>query len=450
MELFPYQREGVALLTERRRQILGDEMGLGKTIQALYAIDNLNCADNLIVVGVKVALGVWKYAISDEFGDKYKVHVYHGTPEKRKRIWGEYTQSPRPRFLLVTAPLMNEVHKLQYGWDAMVIDEYHRMGLCNRKTERFDSVTKFKQTNLFLLSGSPIKQGVQDLWAPLHLLDPIKFKSYWGFVNTYCTYSVTPFGRTIDRLPKDTSVMRDLLGRYVVRRLKKNVAPQLPPKFRNRYPLDMSTVQRKLYQQLEDDMVATYGDELERVLALTPNVITQVLRQRQLLVTPQLLGHHDKGAALEALPLLIEEAFESGTSVVVFTPFREALKFIHAEVADHIEHKAYFISGALRNKADAASIARQYQDEPDTFKVLYCTIQSGISFTAHAASVAFFVGADWDAETNKQAEDRLHRLGQKAETVNYYYLHYPGTVEDDVLQYFAEKDKAARVILSDS
>lgn len=437
-QLYPYQEQGVDFITKKRRVILADEMGLGKTLQALKAIDRADRYPALIVVGLKIAFGVWQSEIKKWLGADSL--VYTGTPMQRNALWTYWEREQTP-FIITNSAHIKEILERRRSWRAVVFDEYHLMGLRNRKSQTFQAVRKLYSGMLILSSGSPMSQGPQDLWPALHLINPKKFSSFWQYVNRYCVIEDNGWGKEIKRYPKRPAEMRELLSQYMIRRSKKEVLTDLPEKTRQIIPLNMTRRQHTLYRQLAREMVAEADDGQ---IVFAPSVLAKLTRLRQLLVSPLVLGIAEKGAGLEAVKDLVDVEFEAGNSVAIFTPFRDAADIIAKEMRHHTRH-VFTVKGNMKQE-DFNKAINTFQTLKTPKKVLVATIKSAVSFTAHAASVGIFLGQEWDYNDNVQAEDRLHRVGQK-NAVRIYYIKHDKTLDQHVLDTLMDKRSAINITL---
>jgi SWI/SNF-related matrix-associated actin-dependent regulator 1 of chromatin subfamily A len=174
-------------------------------------------------------------------------------------------------------------------------------------------------------------------------------------------------------------------------------------------------------------------------LVWSQSKMTQILRLRQILVTPYLLGENDQGAALSALTYHAQVEFDAGNPIIVYTSFVQAFPHIRRalEEADADADAVWSISGGMTAKRLSDTIA-EFQAAPTRRKALVCSIKGATSFTATEASVAFFVGFEWVPGENEQAEDRMHRIGQKNHVRCYYFIH-PGTIEEHMVKILNEK-----------
>lgn len=331
-------------------------------------------------------------------------------------------------------------------WKGLIADEIHSAGLLNHKTETWKSLKKFAEIVdfVYLLTGTPVRKGVIDLYAPLHLISPKEFSNYWGYVNRYCVTIPTPFGKEIQRNPRDIPSFRSMLKKYMVRRLKDEVLTQLPGKRRQIIYVEKDAAQEQIYKDLAEEMMSLYGDEV----ILTPNTMTMMLRLRQLLVCPKLLSSSlSYGNALETIVSMGQSLIDGEQPFVIFTPFRQALPYIAEVLKKEIKGLTaiHTVQGGMSSE-EFAEQWQSFQKSRSKKKILLCVIKSGASFHATEASHAFFLGYEWDFNQNAQAEDRLCRIGQK-NFVNIYYLMHKDTVDEDVAQKLNDKQDASNWII---
>ncbi len=453
-ELRPYQVEGSEFLVHARRAILADDMGLGKTLTSLDATYQLSKSPTLILAP-KIALYVWQKEIDKWFGEPSA--VYSGFPHIRNQVWRNFEQH-NIRYLITNYAFAQEVMQRRPKWDNLICDEIHIAGLLNRKTQTFGKVQDLARASdlLFLLTGTPMRQTPADLWAPLNLVAPKDFTSYWNYVRDYCITTKNyigdkMFGITIERRPADIAQWQDMLKCYLIRRLKSTAMPDLPPKTRQPLYVDMTHAQATLYNQMAKDYVIqferlydptrpeSFGLGTDRLVVAQSEMVAR-MRLRQLLITPQILGLNIVGGLLKLLPEMINNEFLSGNPVVIFTPFKKAIPFI-MEALQKLNPISFFvIHGGMSAKATSEQW-KGFQDSTDLRRVFICTIKSGASFDLHSSAVAYFIGYEWDAHLNVQAEDRLHREGQ-IDNVRIHYLIHKNTVDEDIMRTVAEKQDA--------
>ena len=434
IKLYDYQEENVRRLVDGRRMLLCDEPGLGKTLQILTTIDRLKSRKTLIVAP-KIATGVFQYECKKWYN--WNSIVYAGTPKQRAKLRDDFN-SGACNILITNYALLDEVKMYYPQWTTIICDEVHLGGLLNKKTQKFKTLKSMICENLFLMTATPIRSNPADMWALLHLLYPKVYNSYWSWVHRYCTVVDTMFGKEIQPRPKNPIKFKEMLSKHMVRNLKKDVLTQLPSKTRQVLPMTMTAKQQKAYNDVLHDMILETDDDI----IITTGVLAQLLRLRQILCCPKMIGIDDNGAAITALVehyLPIE--FDNKNSVVIATPFRQAVPYIvdaiKTSFPDIIVEE---IHGGI--KETAQEVAARFQSIPTHKKVIVYTIKSGASWTATDANVGYFLGCEWTCIDNEQAEDRIHRIGQ-SKPVRVNYILHDGTVDKLVMDKLDSKAYAS-------
>lgn len=440
LQLRQYQKEDVDFIVNKRngRAYNGNEPGLGKTVETLESmIQLLSGKYRALIIGTKVSLGTWQYEALKWYG--LKTTIYSGTPKQRAQIWEQFMQQDSG-ILITNFSMCDELQKKNLYWDFISADEIHKGGLLNHQTKTYTAFAKLKSKYMILMTGTPVRRGPQDLWAPFHLLYPKHFPAYWPFVYKHCIVIKTMFGKEIENRPLNAQAFNKMVFEYMVRRKKKDVLTELPDKIRQPLYLELEGAQKKAYEDLATNMMLELPNE---EILITPNIATQILRLRQLLVTPQLLGIDEEGAGIEALRELVQDQFDIKKAVAICTPFRQAIPFIQKAMEDLTPH-IFEIHGQIKQSAKEVSL--EFQNCKAVNKIMLYTIKSGMSWDAYEASTVFFLGYEWGAYDNLQAEDRLHRIGQK-DTVHVNYIMHKNTVDDLVLSKLNDKQMAENWIM---
>jgi SWI/SNF-related matrix-associated actin-dependent regulator 1 of chromatin subfamily A len=463
-----YQQEALKFMTEHKGYILYpntrgvaleyDDMGLGKTLTTLSAIFELD-AFPCIIVCPKFALMVWQEQIRQWFNEE--AVIYSGKPKDREAQWKEFI-TKGIKFLITNYALLPElairsgidVKKARTAintpgtqkWGGIVWDEAHMGGLFNHKSQTYKISLKLAKQipTRYVLTGTPYRQGCVDLFGPLSLLDPQKFDSYWKYVNQFCTVIKTPFGKEIERNPANVQGFRQMLSKYMIRRLKEGVLTELPGKLRQPLYVEMNAEQKKLYDDLTANLIAEIPDSDD--IIITPNQMTLIVRQRQILACPQELGLKERGGAIDAIIEHSHLRLDDNKPIVVFTPFRKALPYLEqAFKEEYPECRIYTIRGQLTSE-EFGKAWMGFQNDKYKQRILLCVIKSGASFQATAADTAYFLGYEYDFNLNEQAEDRLNRMGQQ-NFVNIYYLMHKGTIDEDVAKRLNEKKSSSNWVV---
>lgn len=441
MTLRPHQTTAIDfLLQTNRRAILADAAGLGKTLSILTALFTKPKQFPVLVVCNKPGLSVWENELHKWFDEE--AVIYTGAPKKRAAKLQIFLTSSGINFLITNYAFFEEVlFKLTpIFFKTLIMDEYHLPGLLNRKTKIYKftkSVAKLIPY-IILATGTPMRQNPSDWFAPLSIIDPETFSSYWNFVNNYCIVIQEEYGCTIERMPLNQEKFSEMLDKYRRRCVDKSY---LPPKTRQPIPIEMTPKQARLYNTLVDQMIL---DE-DGSFIITPNKLTNVLRCRQLLVCPTILGFNELGRAMEVMVDLVIEELSEGNPVAIFTPFRFAVNIIKKQLEEVIKDSdIYTIMGGMTLE-QYNKVQIDFQFNPNKNKVLISTIKSGTTATYTEASVAIFIGYEYNVNDNTQAEDRLFREGQTKKVRCYYLLYKDSAVDSRALEILNDKSKALAI-----
>jgi SNF2 family DNA or RNA helicase len=453
-----YQLTAVEFMIKHRAALMYDDMGLGKTLSTLVAIDSLEALP-CIIVCPKFALTVWEVEIEKWLG--MKSTIYSGKPKERKEQWKQFI-TRGDKFLITNYAMAAEIG-LRSGlkitecataikepgiwkWNSIIWDEAHVGGLFKYTNSAYKVAHKFASTIpvRYVLTGTPYRQGCVDLFGPLSLVDMVKFKNYWSYVNTYCVVTKTPFGKEIERNPANLITFRKMLNEYMVRRIKEEVLTELPGKLRQCLFIEMNSEQHALYDELTSELIAIVKETGD--LLITPNQLTLMVRQRQILACPQVLGLKHRGAAIDTIMEHSHLTLDENKPVSVFTPFRKAIPCLERAFKEEYPHCMVYIIQGQMTAAEFGATWQGFQNDPYKQKVLLCVIKSGASFQATCCDTSYFLGYEWDFNLNEQAEDRHNRMGQK-NFVNIFYLMTKGTVDEEVASRLNEKKTSSNWVV---
>lgn len=441
--LRPYQIEAYNKMIQKN-MLMYDDMGLGKTLTTLSAIFGQQ-AFPFLVVGPVFSMYVWEQEIQKWFNEP--VCFYYGKPQEREEQWRDFIKNGY-KILITNYALFPEVAmrsgiRTNFGrtslnptgtfhWESTIWDEVHMSGLFNHKTQISKLCHQWvKQVPVrYLLTGTPYRKGCIDLYNPLHLIEPKQFPSYWKFVEKYCIVIRDGFGVSIERNPRDVKEFRAMLKHHMIRRLKTEVRNDIPGKIRQPLFVTMNPDQQKLYNELEQEMMALIPNTND--ILLTPNQLSLLTRLKQVLACPEVFGM-DRSAGLKMILEHSHNNLDNGEPVVVFTPYSSVVPYIAKAFRDEYHKQnieVYQITGGL-SAQEFANQWKGFQNSKNPYRVLVCVIKSAASFPATAAHTAYFLGYEEDFTLNEQAEDRLHRDGQ-TKLVNIYYIMHKHTVEEEV------------------
>jgi superfamily II DNA or RNA helicase len=440
--LRPYQREGVDWLSFVTRNglggVLADEMGLGKTVQTL-AFLGLERGPCLVVCPASLTYN-WEREVR-RFLPSRGVRILSGG----KRFDGLVEGFEGGEILIMSYSVMRlDIDDLAgLGWACIVLDEAQAIKNPDSLVAR--AAFRLKSRARLALTGTPVENSVRDLWSVFEFVMPGYLGKRQDFRERYeVPMSKDPSGPERERL-------RRRIRPFILRRTKKQVAMDLPPKIEQVLWCELGATESAMYSAL----VATTRAEVGRAESLKNQgqarmiMLTALLRLRQACCDLRLLGEAGKrafdegggasgdergmGAKLEALMSLVESVCEGGNRVLVFSQFTRMLDLIQVE----LEARAIGfcrLDGDTRNRA--GEVDRFQSGGVPVF--LLSLKAGGVGLNLTAADTVIHFDPWWNPAVEDQATDRAHRIGQRS-TVTAYKLITRGTVEERILALQARK-----------
>jgi superfamily II DNA or RNA helicase len=440
--LRPYQRVGLAWLQRLgdvgAGGVLADDMGLGKTLMTLAFLEHLRLkhgrAPSLVVCPTSVA-GNWLREAA-AFCPELRTALLHGAD--REAVYADVASFD----LVVTTYglLRRDLDRLAaVPFRAVILDE--AQGIKNAAAATAKAARSLQATVRLALTGTPVENRLAELWSIADFTNP-------GMLGTRAA-----FGRTFegpiasDRQGPAARRLRALLRPFLLRRTKRQVLGDLPPKQEVDVPCALGPAQRALYDATaalaRDEIAARIrADGFERShLAL----LTALLRLRQIACDPRLVPGLGGPSAKRAMFLeIVRELVAEGRRALVFSQFVQFLTLLRHELDR--EAIAYeYLDGATVDR-DAA-VARFQQGDAPLFLISLKAGGSGLNLTA--ADTVIHCDPWWNPAVEDQATDRAHRIGQ-ARAVTVYRLVARGTVEDKIMRLKAAKRALSEAVIADT
>lgn len=434
LPLFPYQKVGASFLYNIGSGLIGDEMGLGKTIQSLAVCEKIAAKKVLIFTPSSVK---WQWAEEiKRFTGKQAV-VIEGTPKERLKIWG--TDSI---YFVANYELLLRDFDAIYAteWDIIIADEATRIANPQAKQSRL--VKKLRAKRRIAMTGTPVSNRANEVWNIIDFTNPGAFGDYWSFLNRYCLKN--QWGGIYAYQNMDE--LRTKLKRYMIRRLKIDVLPELPAKISSDIPFELSFEEKKLYKSLKKELLFEVNaidiDKMQTPMTIQYTMV-KMLRLRQLADSMELLGQKTESSKMAVLKELLEENIANGRKAIVFTQFAQMADILERELA---QYRPLKISGTIQE--EYKDVVAQFNDK-DEHQVLIMTSAGQFGLNIQRASVIFHYDQEWSLAKMQQREGRAHRFGQK-DTVLVYNLLAKGTVDYYVQKVLHKKAELSNQILGDT
>lgn len=404
---YSHQIEGIrGFLARKKNFILADEMGLGKSLSAIttFAIDIAmdRCKTAIVVCPASLKVN-WEDEF-EKFTGGITVKVLDGTPKNRQTQLIEFALIEGAKVLIVNyeqvTPHLEQLNKMRF--DVAIFDEAHYIK--NPTAKRTQSSLNLFSKRSFMLTGTPMLNNVGELWTLLHRVNPTEpdFKTFWRFKNKFCAlggYS----GHEIIGI-KNEQILNAHLKEYMLRRRKAEVLDlpevQIITKFVKLLP-----EQKKLYDEVLTEMKLTMSDGSARDVE---NALTKLLRLKQICGTTLPFNGVDISAKFDLAQLEDEELVEAGEHIVVFTQFRD----VNSAYAERLRRKdipVFTMTGSDKT-IDRPDIVKRWAKAPPG--VLVCMFQvGGVGLNMTKARHGVFLDKLWSPGLNRQAIDRMHRIG---------------------------------------
>lgn len=440
-----YQCSAVDFAVQRRRILLADAMGLGKTRSAIAAgiIMHPEKCRRLTVCAAS-ALYPWQRELEKYFPEQAeKLLVIEGYPYQREKQWEEFKRREGSIHLLMSYGILHQdMANMPLTWDHFDADEIHKA--MNHETKTFKDVKKIRSDSMILISGTPADRGPEEMYSYFNLIDPENYPSYWKFVRRYCRMEKGPFGYE-NWGPQNMPDFRMRRDRIMIRRTKKQVAKELPPKLRLPLYATMYPDQEKPYQDFHKHMIAVVGD---RIL-LNSTSISNTMRLRQVLACPKYMDASlSMGAGIDAI---VNHILDNNIShPVIMCPFPSLFPLMQEYLQEKLKRPGIVLRGGMDSKQVRKAITG-FEQEEKAFVLL--SIKFAQSFDLTKSCTGYMLGYEYRVLENEQAEDRLHRLSS-VEPVTIYYVilrHANGmpTEDESVLDILDEKKRNTNPFLGD-
>lgn len=441
----PYQEEGFAFLTRLFRiglgGVLADDMGLGKTLQTLAAIQWLGewygeAKRPTLVICPASVLHNWRRE-ANRFVPKMKVLALESGPKRhnlRERI-PDYD-------LIVTnySLLRRDLAELKkFEFLAVVLDE--AQFIKNPAAQVTRSVKQLRATRRLALTGTPLENRLLDLWSIIDFTQPGYLGTQQEFLQKYELERDDPVKWRINRRRLSAKLRAVLL-----RRLKKQVAADLPARIEERRDCELGVGQRRLYlAELRRSREQVQRAVSEQGAAKSKmHVLAALTRLRQICCHPKLVGSPANSGKTDAIFEILEPLLNAGEKALVFSQFVEMLGILKTALAER-GIKTYLITGETKNRQE---VVNAFQDEPNPAVFLLSLRAAGTGLNLTAASYVVIYDPWWNPSVEAQAIDRCHRIGQ-TRTVNAYRLITPGTVEEKIWELQRRKSQTITDILGE-
>lgn len=440
VQLRDYQQRGLSWLDFLQQYefggILADDMGLGKTLQTLALVQRMK-ENNLLLQPVLVLaptslMGNWVNE-AQQFTPDLEVCLIHGPDRAAK-----FAQLESAHLVITSYPLIlrDAEHYRELGFSLLVLDE--AQAIKNPKTKLAKQVRAIQAQRRICLTGTPLENHLGELWALMDFALP-------GLLGGWQQFN-QQFRKPIEN-GNDADCQQGLarlVAPFMLRRTKKDVVAELPPKSEMVQHVELDGRQRELYEAIRVSMekrirelIASKGMARSHI-----EFLDALLKLRQACIDPRLVkldkaANISQSAKLEWLADTLPEMVEEGRQILLFSQFTQALGLVEDLLKEQgISYSK--LTGQTRKRQEA--IDRFQQGNARVFLISLKAGGSGLNLTA--ADTVIHIDPWWNPAVEQQATDRAYRIGQD-KPVFVYKLVARDTVEERIQQMQQQKQALA-------
>jgi SNF2 family DNA or RNA helicase len=446
--LRPYQLEGFVwmhwLFQHNLGACLADDMGLGKTLQTLVLLKkviesyqpNDDIPASLIVLPASLVHN-W-YNEIQKFTPSLKALKYIGSGRLVEQTdFGKY------HLILTTYGVVrNEYEQLkEYEFLYLILDESQTIK--NPDSKIFAAISDLKSKYRLVLTGTPIENSLTDLWSQIEFINP----GILGEIGFFRQYFVNPVEK--DGNEEKREKLKRIIQPFILRRTKKEVAPDLPTLTEQVRLCSMSDSQKVVYEEEKSKVrneilnnIDQFGVEKTAIL-----VINALTRLRQIANHPVMVDRTyqlDSGK-FEEVTISLETMFLGNHKVLIFSSFVKHLELFRK----FFEEKGWrfsMLTGETRNREE---VVNDFQTNEENKFFLISLKAGGLGLNLTAAEYVFLLDPWWNPASEMQAINRAHRIGQKNKVFVYRFISAE-TIEEKIIKLQERKSELAEIFINNN
>ena len=413
--LYNFQAEGIKFgINHHCRFLLADEMGVGKTLQAISLAYIYRESWPVLVVCPGSMKYNWKGEIQTWLGLRdHRICIINSSKQKI---------SQEAYFYIISYDLMRNVIKKmrQMNFDFVILDEAH--SIKNKDSLRAKNIlpVAVRAKRLIIMTGTPLLAKPYEGYPLLYALRPDIFCFFKKFAYRYCDPQPTPMGINWSGT-SNTKELHWILSCLMVRRLKREVLNQLPPKRR-----------QKIWIKTDEKIIQELNKTRKLVKGRKGTLECYTLTSK---------------AKINGVQEYISDIIEAKEKFIVFAYHHEMLnsleKLCKDKGVDYIR-----IDGNTKQETRYQYV-NYFQQNINCQVAILSIIAASTGITLTATHMIIFAELTWTPSIMIQAEDRVHRLGQKSEFVDIKYLYGKETLDDFILDKLQKKLTIVSTTLDD-
>lgn len=408
--------------------ILADDMGLGKTIQTLTLLADLylsrHARTKSIIVAPTSTIFNWEKEFA-KFTPDLKICIYTGNNRKK------YLPSLNQYHVILTSYTIirkdfEDLSEEQFEY--CILDEGQYIKNLRSLTARL--IKRIKANHRLALTGTPLENNLSELWSIFDFLMPRYLFSYELFKKMY------ELPITLENSNIVAQHLKKRINPFILRRMKKNVAVELPPKVENYLYCELYEEQQELYnhylQIIRNDIFTLI--EKDGIDKSHLSILSALMRLRQICCHPKLIKENLNprnliSSKFDYFKEITEEIISENHKVLVFSQFVEMLELVKEWlIKQNIRFE--YLTGSIK---DRKTPVENFNNDPNIPIFLISLKAGGVGLNLTSADYVIHLDPWWNPAAEAQATDRTHRIGQ-TKTIFSYKMITKNTIEEKILQ----------------
>ena len=434
----------VSLYNNNLNGILADEMGLGKTIQTIalvtYLIEKKALYGPYLIIVPLTTMSNWELEFK-RWAPKIVYIAYKGSPTMRRSLAHDIKIGNFNVVLTTYEYIIRDKQVLsKLRWKYTIVDEGHRMRNQNSKLTMTLN-TQYVSPHRILLTGTPLQNKLPELWALLNFLLPSIFKS----CDSFDQWFNAPFANTGEKveLSEEEKILiirrlHKIMRPFLLRRLKKDVEKQLPPKTEYVIKCPMSALQRRIYNHMQSESVILGNQDNSEKKAEAPKgktLMNTLMQLRKICNHPFQFHHieediahhfgyengqvhgpdlHRSAGKFDVLDRILPKLRAAGHRVLMFCQMTQTMTILE----DYFNHRGFTylrLDGMTKSEERGDLLAKFNDPNSPYFLFVLSTKAGGLGLNLQTADTVIIYDSDWNPAQDAQAMARAHRIGQKFE-----------------------------------
>ncbi len=416
---------------------LADDMGLGKTIQALSVVRYFAEEGPTLIITPTSVISNWASEINKNCTGVRIKFIEGSNREKSILLLKERD------ILICSYGLLqqNEVSSLlsKKKWKTIVLDEAQKIK--NIQTKRSLAIMNLKADIRLATTGTPIENHLSELWNLFNFLNP----TLLGTKEKYKKEYILP-------IKKENNInilqnLKSIVSPFILRRLKKDVLPELPSKTEIILEVDLSDSEKKFYESLRNDALSTLSDPLIPLHKKQIQILAELMKLRRACCNTKLIDKNStiSSSKFNLFTKIVRDLLENKHRALIFSQFVDHLA-IAKEYMLAKKIPFQYLDGSSSNKERAKSVELFQSGVGEVFLISLRAGGTGLNLTS--ADYVIHLDPWWNPAIEDQASDRVYRYGQ-TKPVTIYKFITKDTIEERIYSLHAQKRELANFLLND-